>query len=275
MLASCKKDSSPSSAATKQSGNISILPNIEYEGGTWKRKGFILLDIDHADNKDKRFMVIDVQAAGSADPRFVILKGSQPIDSLATNWPPQVRSVAFGLSSDIIVSAHMRMQTQQVTNGRFTYLYDSLQKFPSSIYTYNYLHNPLYAGAMVGKTPQGRAGFWMPDQSGNSKPIDIIYYFREASYTNVISIGSGSMPLVKMIDGLLFTNDDWKQVDAVMSVEGSYNSHFFFDFDKWMFFSFSDFCPSTWGMPCSGGLQTADYKSMNTLMTWPEGWGKK
>ncbi len=270
----CKKEKA-SMPAARENPSLSILDNYEFDG-TWKRKGYMLLDLNHDDNKDKKFMVVDIENASAGGYQFVIRRGPLPIDSLATNWPPQVKSVAFGYSNDMTVNAHMRMQVQSAPGGRFTYRYDSIYKFSSAILIYNYLNNPtLYAGTMAGKTPQGRANYWMGDAMGLSKPQDIIYYFKEGYFTNVISVGNGAKPLTTFVDGIPNLTDDWKKVDAILTLYGTYNTHFYFDFDKWQFFYTKDFCPSIWGAPCSGGLQYADYQSMNKLMNWPEGWGKK
>lgn len=276
-LAACKKDGGNSPAPVNPSGNrnYSVLRNYEYINGIWTRKGYMFLDLDHAANKDKKFLVVDIENNPAGGYKFVLKKGPLPIDSLATNWPPEVRRVAFGYSNDIIIDAHMRLLTQSFDNGRFVYRYDSLYKFPSAGLTYNYLNNAtLYAGNMAGKAPQGRAFFWTPDGSGYSKPNDIIYYFKEGFFTNVIGVGNGAQPLTTLVNGIPTLTDDWKKVDAVMTIEGLNYTTFYFDFDSWQYFSVRDFCQSVNGGLCTGSIQYADYISMNNLMTWPAGWGK-
>jgi hypothetical protein len=276
-LVSCKKDDTTgggNNPSLKHQPNA-ILPNLEYDG-TWKQKGYILMDLKADDNKNKKYMVVDVEPADGGRYKFVLKKGPKPIDSLATNWPANVKSVAFGLSNDIIIDAKMRMQAQGVTpNGLFTYTYDSLHKFPTAILTYNYLNNAvLYAGIMAGKKPDGRCLFWGGDEFGKSKPLDVIYYFKEGYYTNVIGVGNGAQPFTTNVNGVSIVGGSWNEVDAVMTIPGYIYHHFFFDFDKWRYFEYNDFCPSTWGADCTAGIQYLNYKSMDELMTWPEGWGK-
>lgn len=254
---------------------LSILYNFEYNG-TFKRNGYMLLDLNHDDNKDKKFMVIDVENAPGGGYQFVIKRGPLPIDSLATNWPAKVKSVFYGYNTDMTVDAYMSLRMNSVSNGRINYTYDSTHRMSGTIYMVNYLWNPLYAGRMVGKTPQARAFYWDLDANGNAKPKDIIFYFNESAYTNVISIGHGDQPLTTLVNGIPTVTDDWKKVDAVLTLEGAYYSHFYFDFDAWQYFTTRDFCPSTHGAPCPGGgsVQYSDYRSMDDLMDWPEGWGK-
>lgn len=271
-FAACKKENNTAPGKNTTVRRISMLPNYEYNGTSWQRNGFMLFDIDHADNKDKQYMVIDVENSSSGY-KFVKKKGPFNIDQLAAGWPPEVRFAAFGLSNDFIIDANMRMQVQSFSGNQFVYRYDSLYKFSTAIYTYNYLNNAtLYAGAMAGKPPQGRAGFWQPDDKGNSIPLDIIYYFKEGYFTNVIGIGNSPQPLTTMTNGIRTISEDWKTIDAVLTLEGTYYTHFYFDFDKWRFFYFKDFCQSIYGAPCDAGIQQADFMSMDLLMDWPQSW---
>lgn len=269
-----KKDDGGSTAAGFKKPNA-ILMNWEYNGTTWVRNGYMLLDLDHADNKDKSYMIIDIAPNGSGGYQFLLKKGPLPIDSLASNWPAEVRSVSFGYGNDMTVNAAMRLQAQ--TNSRpYTYRYDSIHKFSTGIATYNYLNNPLYAGVMAGKTPQGRATIYMPDASGNSMPRDIIYYFKEGYVTNVLAPGTGAQPFTTIINGVPTVVSNGWGLDAVLTMEGPFFTSFYFDFDTWQFFYFWDSCPSVNGAPCLGGtVQVSDFQSMNNLMDWPDGWGKR
>jgi hypothetical protein len=274
-LFACKKDNSPQPpASAKFKKPSSILYNWEYNGTIWQLKGFMLLDLDHASNKDKSFMVVDVKQVAVGEFRFELKKGPLPIESLASNWPEEVRSVSFGYSNDMTVNAHMRLQAQN-TGPVFNYRYDSIHKFSSGIYVYNYLNNPLWAGSMAGKTPQARLGSWVSDANNNAIPKDVIYYFKESAYSSVISPGNGGISL-KISDGVDMQYEMWSKVDAALTVEGAIYSHLFFDVDEWKFFSIRDWCPAIYGSPCQkGGLQKVEWISMDKLMDWPEGWGPK
>lgn len=276
-FAACKKDKGtsqpPPPSTFKKPG--SILYNWEYNGATWVRNGFMLLDLDHASNKDKSYITIQANQPSPGEFKFTLKKAPLPIDSLATNWPADVRSVSFGYSNDMTVNAAMRLQAQSPTKP-YTYRYDSIHKFSSGIYMYNYLQNPLYAGSMAGKTPQGREGAWGADANNNAIPHDIIYYFKESSYSNVIGPGNGGKLLTEYSNGLGAPSDTWQKVDACLTIEGYYYTHLYFDLDEWQYFSLRDWCPSVYGNKCDqGGLQVIQWKSMNTLMTWPAGWGKQ
>ncbi|MCG2617776.1 hypothetical protein LZZ85_25975 [Terrimonas sp. NA20] len=270
----CKKDNSPqppAPAAYKRPG--SILYNLEHNGTTWERNGFMLLDLDHASNKDKSFLVVDVKQVGVDGVRFELKKGPMPIESLASNWPAEVRSVGFGLSNDMTVNASMRLQAQN-TGPVFNYRYDSIHKFSTSIVVYNYLNNPLWAGSMAGKAPQARLGSWIADANDNAIPQDIIYYFKEAACSNVSQPGLGGLPLVDYSAGLGIQADSWKKIDAAMTVEGAIYKRLYFDVDEWNFFMIKDWCYASYGSRCEkNGRQEVKWMSMDTLMDWPEGWG--
>ncbi|WP_276483715.1 hypothetical protein [Paraflavitalea pollutisoli] len=274
-LAACKKDTPPATPADTAKKPGSFLVNWEYNGSTWVRSGYLMLDLDHASNKDKSYMVFDLEPAGGTKFKFVLKKGPLPIDSLATNWPASVRSVAFGYGNDMTVNAAMRLQAQTPTKP-YTFRYDSIHKFSTAIYLYNYLNNPLYAGTMAGKNPQGRASGWGPDAAGNASPRDIIYYFRESAFSDVIGPGRGGIVLTDLVNGVNTASTLWKEVDAVLTFfESAIYHHLYFDFDNWRYFVTYDWCPASYGAPCTkGGVQVAEWRNMNDLMTWPAGWGK-
>lgn len=275
-LQSCKKDNTPT-PGSPSSAKIpnTVLFNWEFNGSTWVRNGFMLLDLNHDNNKDKAYIIIEPQQTGTDAFRFVLKEGPKPIDSLASNWPADVKSASFGYSNDMTVNAAMRLQAQTASRP-YTYRYDSIHKFSTAIYIYNYLNNPLYAGSMAGKNPQGRTSAWAPDASGNAIPRDIIFYFKESAFSDVIGPGRGGIYLTDLVNGFNTPSEMWKKVDAVMTMQGSIYTHLYFDFDEWQFFSVYDWCPASYGAEClKGGVQIIKWQSMNNLMTWPEGWGKK
>lgn len=271
-LTACTKSKGDEDKKTSTSGRKpnSILYNWKYNGATWVLDGFMMLDLDHADNKDKAYFTFDLVNTTSGF-KFKLKKGPLPIDSLAENWPAEVRDVSFGYSNDMTVNQYMRLQSQ-TTGPRFNYRYDSIHKFSTGIYIVNYLHNPLYAGTMVGQNPEARTSGWRPDESGNAIPADVIYYFSKEAYSDVVSPGNGGRSLVSYYPGFTL----WKYVDMAMTFESAYNYHLYFDVDEWRFFSVKSNCPSSYDAECiKGSLQIVDWKSMDELMDWPEGWGIK
>lgn len=271
-LTACKKnegDGNKKPSVSNRKPN-SILYNWKYNGATWVLDGFMMLDLDHAANKDKAYFTFDLVQT-DAGFRFKLKKGPLPIDSLAENWPPEVRDVSFGYSNDMTVNQYMRLQSQN-TGPRFSYRYDSIHKFSTAIYIVNYLHNPLYAGGMAGQNPEGRAGGWRPDNMNLAIPSDVIYYFSKEAYSEVVSPGNGEQSLSSLFNGYTI----WKDVDMVMTYESGYNHDLYFDVDQWRFFSIKNTCPSIYGAEClKGFIRQLEWKSMNELMDWPEGWGSQ
>lgn len=276
LLTACSKNSTtPTPGSSTRHQPNAILTNWQYNGSRWERNGFMLLDLAHTDNKDKAYMVITATQTGGSSFSFQLKEGPKPIDSLAANWPANVQQVGFGYSNDMVVNAAMRLQAETFSRP-YTFRYDSIHHFSTAIYTWNYLNNPLYAGSMAGKAPQGRASGWSLDAAGNAIPRDVIYYFRESAYSNVSVPGNGGILLTDLAAGVETPSAFWQNVDAVLTIEGNVYTHLYFDFDNWQYFSVYDWCPSIYGAPCTkGGVQVISWKSMDELMTWPEGWGKR
>jgi hypothetical protein len=275
---SCIKNSTPPPKQRIDKQAFFILENYTHNGSVWKRDGFLLLDINHDDNKDKQFMIIDVENAPTDGYKFVIKKGPLPIDSFATNWPSYVKSVSYGNNLDMVINTEKGMYAHApAINGKYTYTYGNLTYITNGIYHYQYLNDTVnFIGHLKGKSPQAQAYFWVSNVMGNSSGRLINYYFREGYYTDITSDGNGGPKLLtEFNNNISISSDSWKKIDAALTFPAYYYTHFFFDFDTWRYFSTTDFCPSIYGAPCSAGLKYSDYKSMDELMTWPENWAKK
>lgn len=91
---SCKKDN-PVAPTPNQSSAINtpnlVAINYKWDAsiGWWSADGFIFYDLNHDDNKDKKYFIAKIARYDS----LKIVKGPLPIDSVATNWPAEVKSV--------------------------------------------------------------------------------------------------------------------------------------------------------------------------------------
>ena len=68
---------------------------------------------------------------------------------------------------------------------------------------------------------------------------------------------------------------DWANIDNVISfandATGNFRTHLFFDFKNWRYFSWEESC----AVGCTERkLTLSEYKSLDGLLKWPEGWGK-
>lgn len=301
-VASCKKDNTNTSTGSSFRKPSGMLLNLDYNGTTWVQNGYLLLDIDHADNKDKQFMIVDVVAEGSGY-KFMTKQAPKPIDQLATNWPTEVRQVISGryFANDFFVSAYMKMKATNSTKP-YEFLYDSAHHFTplsSVILPLNYMLNPIYAGNMAGKDPQASLELWAPGRNTSSgsdpdfedstsnymfytknnpvaKPYMLYFYFNEGYFTNVSSPGKGSRPFSNFIyNGGDQINNMKGKIDAAMVLHEDVSTIMFFDFDNWEYYFVKMPCPAVYDAPCNGEIEISPTQSMNSLMTWPEGWGKK
>ncbi len=274
ITASCKKNTDAPAVVpgSKNTPNFAG-PYFKFTPGTgWQQKGFIFYDLNHDANKDKKYFT--AERINFTSDSMKITVASLPIDSLATNWPAQVKSASYGYNTDLIVNAHMRLLVQSVnTSGRLVYSYDSIYKLSSGIATYNYLNNSLFAGAMAGQNPQGETFFRIPDGMGGITVKNTILYFKEGYYT----IKTAGHP-AKLLSTLApnASSYDWANVSNVISysTDGTnfHYTHLFLDFKNWRYFTWAESC--TPGGCTSILLTQSGYKNLDNLLKWPEGWGK-
>ncbi|RYY58066.1 MAG: hypothetical protein EOO09_00405 [Chitinophagaceae bacterium] len=303
VFSSCKKDQGNAGNPPSASRFMGILPEgMPAANGSIPKNRFVFLDINHASNADKRFLIADIVEEGG-EYRFRLAEGPKPISAFATNWPADVREVVHGkgLSHDFFVNAFLKMRTTSTYQARpYTFHYDSVQKFTpvsSVILPINEMHNPFYAGPMAGKNPQACLDLWVPgrDRSGTT-PVDVndslpdyffygnfprvatparLYlYFDEGYFTSVVSPLGKAIPSDSLLYPGAFSNSMKGKIDAALVYEGSTSVIFLFDFDDWQFFTMAMTCPPVYGRACYGNITTSAVKSMDSLMDWPEGWGR-
>ncbi|MBK6966080.1 MAG: hypothetical protein IPH20_19705 [Bacteroidales bacterium] len=71
-------------------------------------------------------------------------------------------------------------------------------------------------------------------------------------------------------------NYDWVNVNNVIFYQNEFgwDTHVFFDFKNWRYFTWKEECVNY--PDCSSIKVTmGSYKSLDTFMAWPEGWGIK
>lgn len=279
---SCKKstDNPPVTSGSKNTPNFAG-PHFKFNSGSgWQQKGFIFYDLNHDANKDKKYFVAERINAGSDSMKITV--APLPIDSLATNWPAQVKSASYGYNSDLIVSAHMRLLVQSVnTSGQIVYRYDSIYKLSGGTQTYNYFNNPSFADVMTGKNPQGEAVFQVLDASNNVTFKNTILYFKESYYTTKTA-GRPAEFLSTLLPGIINLNYDWRNVNQVIYYQkpntsggGTISVYLFLDYKNWRYFTIEQKVDcSLFPVPCSIVNAANDYQSLDKLLKWPDGWGK-
>ncbi len=191
------------------------------------------------------------------------------VDSIAENWPANVKSGGFGYSSDMVISAYMGMRQNGVNaSGKINYRYDSLVHFTNG-WGANFSDGMSW---LNGKTPQGNATIKIPDGVGSYSANNTIFYFKEGQCKLYYSQNL-PMSISSLVAGA--GNYDWPNVSNVVSWTNTWGfyTHVFFDFKNWRYFSWEESCAS--GGCLTIKLTMSGYKSLDKLLKWPAGWGKQ
>ncbi len=268
----CKKDTQLN--ASTPNGSVVNTPNfltmywppLPPATGTWVPEGVAFYDLNHDDNKDKK--VIIAKFLNTGIDTMGIIKGPLPIDSIAENWPANVKSGGFGYSSDMVISAYMGMRQNGVNaSGKINYRYDSLVHFTNG-WGANFSDGMSW---LNGKTPQGNATIKIPDGVGSYSANNTIFYFKEGQCKLYYSQNL-PMSISSLVAGA--GNYDWPNVSNVVSWTNTWGfyTHVFFDFKNWRYFSWEESCAS--GGCLTIKLTMSGYKSLDKLLKWPAGWGK-
>jgi hypothetical protein len=277
LAASCKKSPvtpPPTGSGTKNSPNF-VAQNFKWDAvtvGGWVEDGLIFYDLNHDDNKDKKYFVVKIASfAGTTSlDSFKIIKGPLPIDSAATNWPAHVKSCGYGYNTDMYVNARTRMKVSSRTaDGRLIYVYDSISP---TLFT-----GPQFSGRLAGKTPQGLSFIRASGLPGGAIAWQFWSYFKEETYLgNLTGGGSGGWSSGAFSNMFAATPAyDWVNVNNVAFFKNEYgwNTHIFFDFKNWRYFTWKESCPTP--TDCSSiTVSMSGYASLDKFLKWPEGWGK-
>ncbi len=262
----CKKTSIPDPTVTI-GGSINSANFVTEDNNT-----FMFFDLNHDDNKHKKYFYAERMFL--TKDTMKIKDGPYPINNLTTNWPSEVKDIGMGSSSYMFVSAYMGLR---ITSGNSQY--DSIRILSGYLPgTLNPFEDPHYSHSMAGKTPQGYTMIQVPDGVGGSTPIYPIFYFKEGYYIDrPFSWATyNPAPINTLLPGGTAARYDWANVDNVTSyvndLSGNFRTHLFFDFKNWRYFTWEEGCT----MGCSQRTLTLGaYQSLDNLLKWPAGWGKK
>ena len=255
LFGSCKKDKP---GGTQSSGAIQFTPNLitlSYQPGVpINLLTYHIYDLNHDDNKNKKFFRIKFITADSA----AIVQEPKSIDSLASGWPADVKSVLWGSGAVYIVNDQTFIQggnTFSKTNYN--------QSSPQHAWLIQW-KNTSGGGAAL---PNGEVSFSSSDHR--------LFYFSTGS----ISYYSGGQYFKGDIGsaaglGPPFNIYNWKDVSNLIYIKTSslQQVFYFFDYKNWQYWRVSwEFIPQ---------FQTYSWyawpvKSLNSFVKWPEGWGKK
>ena len=105
---------------------------------------FVFFDLDHDANKDKKYFIVSLQKNGlefgdSCD----VIQAPKSIDSLALNWPAQIKAAAFGTTRNILTDA----KNAVTFSAPDPWIYGPLT---TNTNLYRKLNDPVYSAAKAG-----------------------------------------------------------------------------------------------------------------------------
>lgn len=276
----CKKDKVSNIIPPK--GDIVNTPNFASMYFITPNKiGVMFFDLDHDDNKDKKYFIAELIYL--TDDTMKIIEDPVPITNLASNWPSDVKNAGMGISifdqsptlSRVTVSSSMEIR---LNSGIAQY--DSTSIFNGNPGTLSPYDDPIYARSMAGKTPQGWTLIQVPSGVGGSTPMYPIFYFKEGYYVDKPYSWAtiDAKPISSLVPGGAANKYEWASVDNVITYnnddDGNFRTHLFFDFKNWRYFTWTEGCAYEVGCT-ERKLTMSSYKSLDGLLKWPKGWGKK
>ncbi len=262
--------------------NLAALDYTYYPTNTYFRIKFY--DLNHDKNSDKKVFTAEFIAWGY--DTFRIVKEPQSIDSIAPGWPAQVKSVAFANHSIGLTNIAYQVDSKTTIkvlgnipsspNG-LVFKYDSTprqQGFPND-------YTILNSGFMVDRTCRGY--LTQVKVFGNTNPLGYstkrILLFPASSFFYDNSNAGNPYSHWENLSSLLpgAGNFDWTTVDAVIPIfnpSTSFARYFAIDFKNWRFFTWQERLSNN--IPqVQFAIDWGGYRSLDRLVKWPEGWGKK
>lgn len=243
---------------------------------------FAIFDLDHDANKDKKYFIVSLQKNGlEFGDSAEVLQMPKPIDSLASNWPAQIKSAAFGYTRNILIDA----KNVVTYSSPDPWIYAPLA---SGTNLYRKLNDPFYAAGKAGAIPNGNnfySSIYYPQASYaayNRAYRDITYYFKDGVYTDNTPGGA-----LRSLDTLFIGANaiNWSSIDQTTYVDFErinspsryFRKYFYFDWANWKYYvvteveerkdylSYAPLYYIRW--------QVKSY-NLNSFCKWPAGWGK-
>lgn len=279
----CKKSATPGSNPPTSSHT----PNFaaEYFQSAQVQNGkFAIFDLNHDDNADKQFFLISLIKDGNGFlDSAAVAQPPASINTIASSWPAQIKSAAFGHSMDIVTDAKNFVRSNAGSAWQFN-------PIPTTTNLYRKLNDPVYAGTMAGKKPYGNNAMRTQYKPGPSYHDylglyrDITYYFKDGFYTTNTQ-GAAALPFDSLFDGA--AQIDWKNIDQVVKADvedaGTHTRYFtrylFFDWANWRYWVVAEtekvaLYPS-YAPVYYIGFNVRGPLSLDKFCQWPQGWGKK
>jgi len=242
----------------------------ENVGGTW---GYYLsmFDLSSTETSKKKYFKMQLKYVGVKDS-FEMVVAPQSINNLATGFPAEI----IDHPGSGLVNQWTNPLYTLKTNGGSSYIKDTIVRNPQSN-TYDLYLNYL-SGPLKGKFPNSNFdGYRVPtgaNAQSNLHYRTLFYFSEELCYdANDYESPKRIKPISSLYRGA--PNYDWKNVSSgIQLLNGSGSTFYFLDFKNWRYFRWEQHMTNVLGL---AQLATTfeGYQSLDNLIKWPAGWGKK
>ena len=245
LFSACKKDTVTAPVIVGTSISNPSFICLHQPGASRFNGQFVIFDLDHDANKDKKYFIVSLIKNGEEfTDSCKVLQSPNPIDSLALNWPSQIKSAAYGSTRNILTDAKNAVGFNAPSPWNYAPLLTTTN-------LYRKLNDPQYAAAKAGQKPYGNDSYsnvYYPqpgfaDYRRNYR--DIVYYFKEGIYTDNTPDG-GLRSLDTMFIGAVTI--DWKNIDQSVYVDFErinspsryYRKYYYFDWTNWKYYTVNE-----------------------------------
>jgi hypothetical protein len=272
LFASCKKDNPTITTPTPSHANTPTCAytSIGLVGGNIIHY-ITFFDLSSSKTSDKKYFTVELKFVGVKDS-FEVVVPTQSINNLAAGFPAEIIDHP---GSGLVNQWTNPLYTLR-TNGGSSYIKDTIVRNPQSNYYDLYLN--YLSGPLKGKFPNSNFdGFRVPTGSNAQTNLHYrtLFYFSEELCYDANDYESPKR--IKSISSLYrgAPNYDWKNVSSGLQLlNGSGSTFYFLDFKNWRYFRWEQHMTNVLGL---AQLATTfeSYQSLDNLIKWPEGWGKK
>lgn len=212
-----------------------------------------------------------------------VIVSPRSIDSLALDFPADIMEYpGYGWAGQWTNPSFLLKRTYE---AKPKFYKDFIPSNPAS--NLYFLNSEEYVESMAGKWPNAYLSqVRIPDGTGNHSKYEFYFYFKHGlCYSREIFFPAGDEDKavfhnysIGAIDKITPIAYDWETVASAFSSSHSYGyffpQHYFIDFKKWQYFVWTEGCDKLTGACANRTIQFGDYKDLDKLLKWPEGWGK-
>ncbi len=227
-------------------------------------------DLSSTNTADKKYFKMQLKFVGVKDS-FEIEGIPQSINNLGSNFPAEITTApGYGL-----VNQWTNPQYRVLNTGLGFYKDTIVRNPASNIY---FLHLNYLSGSLAGKWPQSNFDNYNVPTGVNGQSrlhFRTIFYFEQGLCLDANNFEQYTTlkPISALYSGA--PNYDWTNVGSGLQiVSGGLNRFYFLDFKNWRYFRWTQFMNPIF-TPAQLATTFEGYQSLDDLVKWPDGWGRK